>query len=64
MLNPVTPWTATVQWTAICPYCEITETSQSESVRGYWPEIAFQFPVNRQKPSANFQFGKMKVTFL
>jgi hypothetical protein len=43
--------------TAMCPYCEITETSLSESVGGDWPEIGFQFPVNRKKPlPANIEY--------
>jgi len=36
--------------TAMSPYCEITETTLSESVGGDWPEIGFQFPVNLKKP--------------
>lgn len=35
---------------AMSAYCEVTETSLSESVGGEWPEIGFQFPVNRNKP--------------
>lgn len=35
---------------AMSAYCDVTETSLSESVGGEWPEIGFQFPVNRNKP--------------
>jgi hypothetical protein len=36
--------------TEMSAYCDATETSLSESVGGEWPEIGFQFPVNRNKP--------------
>ena len=36
--------------TAMCPYCEATETTLSDCVGGDWPEIGFQFPVNDKKP--------------
>lgn len=36
--------------TAMSPYCEASETSLSETVGGSWPEIGFEFPVNREKP--------------
>ncbi len=43
--------------TAISPYCDATETSLSESVGGQWPEIGFQFPINREIPlPANKEF--------
>jgi len=35
---------------AMSDYCDATETSLSESVGGEWPEMGFQFPVNRNKP--------------
>jgi hypothetical protein len=36
--------------TAMSPYCDVTETTLAESVGGDWPEIGFQFPVNKTKP--------------
>lgn len=36
--------------TAMSPYCEASETSLAETVGGQWPEIGFQFPVNKEKP--------------
>jgi hypothetical protein len=36
--------------TEMSTYCDATETSLSESVGGEWPEIGFQFPINRNKP--------------
>ena len=36
--------------TAMSPYCEASETSLAETVGGSWPEIGFEFPVNREKP--------------
>lgn len=36
--------------TAMTAYCEATEVSLRETVGGNWPEIGFQFPVNREKP--------------
>ncbi|MEP7093399.1 MAG: hypothetical protein ABI793_05010 [Flavobacterium sp.] len=42
---------------AMSPYCDATECSVSESVGGEWPEIGFQFPINRKKPvPANVEF--------
>ena len=43
--------------TAMTAYCEATEVSLRETVGGKWPEIGFQFPVNREKPlPANIEF--------
>lgn len=36
--------------TAMSAYCEASETTVRESVGGEWPEIGFQFPVNKTKP--------------
>lgn len=36
--------------TAMSPYCQVSETTVRESVGGEWPEIGFQFPVNKTKP--------------
>jgi hypothetical protein len=36
--------------TAMAPYCDVSETSLAETVGGSWPEIGFEFPVNRKKP--------------
>ena len=36
--------------TAMSDYCDASETSLAETVGGQWPEIGFQFPVNREKP--------------
>ncbi|WP_163397265.1 hypothetical protein [Flavobacterium fluviatile] len=36
--------------TAMSSYCEASETTVRESVGGDWPEIGFQFPVNKIKP--------------
>ncbi|RZJ30515.1 MAG: hypothetical protein EOO48_04800, partial [Flavobacterium sp.] len=35
---------------AMSPYCEMSETILTNSVGGSWPEIGFQFPVNKDKP--------------
>jgi hypothetical protein len=35
---------------AMSPYCEASQTSLAETVGGQWPEIGFQFPVNKEKP--------------
>lgn len=35
---------------AMSAYCETSQTSLSETVGGSWPEIGFEFPVNREKP--------------
>jgi hypothetical protein len=43
--------------TAMSPYCQVTETTLSESVGGDWPEVGFQFPINRKKPlPANIEY--------
>ncbi|GGF22261.1 hypothetical protein [Flavobacterium limi] len=36
--------------TAMSAYCEASETTVRESVGGEWPEIGFQFPINKTKP--------------
>jgi hypothetical protein len=36
--------------TAMSAYCDVSETSLDDSVGGKWPEIGFQFPVNKDKP--------------
>lgn len=36
--------------TAMSDYCDASETSLAETVGGQWPELGFQFPVNREKP--------------
>lgn len=35
---------------AMSSYCQATETTLSGSVGGKWPEIGFQFPVNKEIP--------------
>lgn len=35
---------------AMSEYCQASETSLAETVGGSWPEIGFEFPVNREKP--------------
>lgn len=35
---------------AMSPYCEACETSLADTVGGQWPEIGFQFPINKEKP--------------
>jgi len=35
---------------AMSDYCDATETSLLETVGGQWPEIGFEFPVNKEKP--------------
>lgn len=35
---------------AMSAYCQASETSLSDTVGGSWPEIGFEFPVNRDKP--------------
>lgn len=36
--------------TAMSEYCDVSETTVVESVGGKWPEMGFQFPVNKEKP--------------
>lgn len=35
---------------AMSDYCQASETSVADTVGGSWPEIGFEFPVNREKP--------------
>ncbi|WP_276380162.1 hypothetical protein [Flavobacterium sp. H4147] len=35
---------------AMSHYCDASETSLADTVGGKWPEIGFEFPVNKEKP--------------
>lgn len=35
---------------AMSAYCDVSETTLTNSVGGNWPEIGFQFPVNKEAP--------------
>jgi hypothetical protein len=36
--------------TAMSEYCKASETVLTDCVGGQWPEIGFQFPINKEKP--------------
>jgi hypothetical protein len=36
--------------TSMTAYCEASETTLTNRVGGSWPEIGFEFPVNKEKP--------------